>query len=100
VFGKVIEGMEIVRAIERCGSSSGKPSAPIKITKAGEVAPAAAAVKRSAEDSSEHPLAKKMSPAAPEKPAASDPGVRLVLNLVLFSVSSPFLKVITYFSQD
>ena len=86
VFGKVIEGMEVVRAIERCGSDSGKPSVPIKITKAGEVAPAAA--KRAAEDSSEHPVAKKMSPGVPEKPAASDAGLRVTP--LLFSACRRF----------
>ena len=75
VFGKVVEGMDIVRSIERCGSDSGKPSMPIKIIKSGEVVPAPAAVKRSADDSSEHPVAKKMSPGVPEKPAASDSGL-------------------------
>jgi cyclophilin family peptidyl-prolyl cis-trans isomerase len=75
VFGKVVEGLDIVRSIERCGSDSGKPSMPIKITKSGEVVPAPAAVKRSADDSSEHPVAKKMSPGVPEKPAASDSGL-------------------------
>ena len=48
---------------------------PIKIIKSGEVVPAPAAVKRSADDSSEHPVAKKMSPGVPEKPAASDSGL-------------------------
>ena len=76
VFGKVIEGMDIVKAIERCGSDSGKPSMPIKITKSGEVAPAA--VKRAAEESSEHPVAKKMSPGVPEKPVASGTGSQAV----------------------
>ena len=72
VFGKVVQGMDIVRAIERCGSESGKPTMSIKITKAGEVS--SAAVKRSADDSSENPVAKKMSPAAPAKPSAPEAG--------------------------
>ena len=72
MFGKVVEGMDIVKAIERCGSDSGKPSMPIKITKAGEVS--SAAVKRPADDSSENPVAKKMSPGAPAKPSAPDAG--------------------------
>lgn len=37
VFGKVIEGMDIVRKIEACGSSSGKPSKEIKIIDCGEL---------------------------------------------------------------
>ncbi len=69
--------MDIVKAIERCGSASGKPSMAIKITKAGEAAPAA--VKRAAEDGSENPVAKKMSPGVPEKPAASDAGLLTLL---------------------
>jgi len=77
VFGKVIEGMDVVRAIERCGSDSGKPSMAIKIRKSGEVAPPAA-VKRAADDSSEHPVAKKMSPGVPERPAAADSGLVLI----------------------
>jgi hypothetical protein len=64
--------MDIVKAIERCGSDSGKPSMPIKITKAGEVS--TTAVKRSADDSSENPVAKKMSPGIPTKPSASEAG--------------------------
>jgi hypothetical protein len=57
---------------------------PIKITKAGEVA--AASSKRAAEDSSEHPVAKKMSPGVPEKPAASDSGWRICRHVVFLSV--------------
>lgn len=38
VFGRVIEGMEVVRMIERNGSSSGKTSAPIKIENCGQLA--------------------------------------------------------------
>ncbi len=68
--------MDIVKAIERCGSDSGKPSMPIKITKSGEAAPAA--VKRAAEESSEHPVAKKMSPGVPEKPVAAATGLQAV----------------------
>jgi cyclophilin family peptidyl-prolyl cis-trans isomerase len=35
VFGKVIEGMEVVKAIEALGSGSGKPSKTIRIAKSG-----------------------------------------------------------------
>ena len=76
VFGKVVEGLDIVRAIERCGSESGKPSTPVKIIKAGEVVKPA--VKRAADDSSEQSAAKKMSPGVPEKPAVSDAGLPTV----------------------
>jgi cyclophilin family peptidyl-prolyl cis-trans isomerase len=41
VFGKVTDGMDIVRAMEAVGSSSGKTSAEVKIASCGEV-PAAA----------------------------------------------------------
>eukprot|EP01138_Halocafeteria_seosinensis_P008058 gb/GECG01008234.1/.p1 GENE.gb/GECG01008234.1/~~gb/GECG01008234.1/.p1 ORF type:complete len:202 (+),score=26.66 gb/GECG01008234.1/:1-606(+) len=37
VFGKVLEGMDLVRKIEGLGSSSGKPSATIKIADSGEL---------------------------------------------------------------
>lgn len=38
VFGKVIEGMEIVRKVESMGSSSGRTKAPISIVDSGVVA--------------------------------------------------------------
>jgi cyclophilin family peptidyl-prolyl cis-trans isomerase len=41
VFGKVTDGMDIVRAMEAVGSGSGKTSAEVKIASCGEV-PAAA----------------------------------------------------------
>lgn len=37
VFGKVIEGMDVVKAIEKVGSQSGKPSKTVRIAKSGEV---------------------------------------------------------------
>jgi peptidylprolyl isomerase len=37
VFGRVLEGMEVVKAIEQCGSDSGRTSAIIKIVDCGEV---------------------------------------------------------------
>jgi len=37
VFGEVIEGMEVVKAIEDQGSLSGKPKAAVIITASGEV---------------------------------------------------------------
>lgn len=37
VFGQVVEGMDIVRAIEAVGSSSGKPSQQVTIADAGEM---------------------------------------------------------------
>lgn len=40
VFGKVTEGMDVVRAMEAVGSSSGKTSAEVKISASGEVFPA------------------------------------------------------------
>ena len=36
VFGKVIKGMDIVKAIEAVGSRSGTPSQKVSITKSGE----------------------------------------------------------------
>jgi cyclophilin family peptidyl-prolyl cis-trans isomerase len=38
VFGKVTDGMDIVRAMEAVGSGSGKTSAEVKIASCGEVA--------------------------------------------------------------
>merc|ERR1712187_757819 len=37
VFGKVIEGMDIVTKVEAVGSQSGKPSKPVKIKESGEL---------------------------------------------------------------
>ena len=37
VFGQVVDGMDIVKAIEAVGSSSGKPSQQVTIADAGEV---------------------------------------------------------------
>jgi peptidylprolyl isomerase len=37
VFGKVVEGMDVVKAIEAVGSGSGKTSKPVRIAKSGEV---------------------------------------------------------------
>jgi peptidylprolyl isomerase len=37
VFGKVIEGMDVVKAIEKVGSSRGKPQKPVTIVTAGEL---------------------------------------------------------------
>lgn len=37
VFGKVIEGMDVVKAIEGVGSASGKPSTSVRIIKSGEL---------------------------------------------------------------
>lgn len=37
VFGKVLEGMDVVKLIESKGSQSGKPSAQIKISGSGEI---------------------------------------------------------------
>eukprot|EP01032_Pedospumella_encystans_P017535 gene17535-19976_t len=37
VFGKVLEGMDVVKAIEKQGSRSGKPSKEIRIAASGEL---------------------------------------------------------------
>jgi cyclophilin family peptidyl-prolyl cis-trans isomerase len=37
VFGNVVEGMDVVKAIEKAGSASGKTSAKVVITDCGEV---------------------------------------------------------------
>jgi len=37
VFGKVIEGLDIVTAIEKQGSASGTPTKPVTITASGEL---------------------------------------------------------------
>merc|ERR1712228_771478 len=37
VFGSVVEGMNVVKEIERVGSSSGKTSSPIKIEASGQL---------------------------------------------------------------
>merc|ERR1712136_438203 len=37
VFGNVVEGMDVVRQIEKCGSQSGKTSEKIVISASGEL---------------------------------------------------------------
>ena len=37
MFGKVLEGMDVVKAIEKQGSRSGKPSKEIRIAASGEL---------------------------------------------------------------
>eukprot|EP00339_Tiarina_fusa_P019095 CAMPEP_0117047302 /NCGR_PEP_ID=MMETSP0472-20121206/32689_1 /TAXON_ID=693140 ORGANISM="Tiarina fusus, Strain LIS" /NCGR_SAMPLE_ID=MMETSP0472 /ASSEMBLY_ACC=CAM_ASM_000603 /LENGTH=195 /DNA_ID=CAMNT_0004759949 /DNA_START=21 /DNA_END=608 /DNA_ORIENTATION=- len=37
VFGEVLEGMDVVKAIEAVGSQSGKPAKPVKIVNSGEL---------------------------------------------------------------
>merc|ERR1711907_468472 len=37
VFGEVLEGMDIVKAVEAVGSQSGKPSKPVTIVDSGEL---------------------------------------------------------------
>ncbi|KAH9475565.1 cyclophilin peptidyl-prolyl cis-trans isomerase Cyp2 [Psilocybe cubensis] len=37
VFGKVVEGMEVVKAIEKTGTESGRPTAKVTITSSGTV---------------------------------------------------------------
>lgn len=37
VFGKVLEGMDIVKKVETYGSQSGKTSKTVKIAKSGEI---------------------------------------------------------------
>lgn len=37
VFGRVTDGMNVVKAMEACGSQSGKPSKPIKIENCGQL---------------------------------------------------------------
>eukprot|EP00216_Chloropicon_sp_CCMP2111_P003725 CAMPEP_0198234842 /NCGR_PEP_ID=MMETSP1446-20131203/726_1 /TAXON_ID=1461542 ORGANISM="Unidentified sp, Strain CCMP2111" /NCGR_SAMPLE_ID=MMETSP1446 /ASSEMBLY_ACC=CAM_ASM_001112 /LENGTH=203 /DNA_ID=CAMNT_0043915667 /DNA_START=21 /DNA_END=632 /DNA_ORIENTATION=- len=37
VFGKVIEGMDVVYKVEAIGSQSGKPTKQVKVTKSGEL---------------------------------------------------------------
>lgn len=37
VFGKVINGMDIVKNIEKCGSASGTPKKVVKISGCGQV---------------------------------------------------------------
>jgi peptidylprolyl isomerase len=37
VFGKVLEGMNVVKAVEAVGSASGAPSKPVQITDSGQL---------------------------------------------------------------
>ncbi|KAJ3377979.1 hypothetical protein HDU84_008043, partial [Entophlyctis sp. JEL0112] len=50
VFGSVVEGMDVVRAIEKLGSESGKTSKKIVIAKCGEIKEESPVKKRKAED--------------------------------------------------
>eukprot|EP00812_Abedinium_dasypus_P001259 NODE_1151_length_1230_cov_269.444255.p10 GENE.NODE_1151_length_1230_cov_269.444255~~NODE_1151_length_1230_cov_269.444255.p10 ORF type:complete len:63 (-),score=18.67 NODE_1151_length_1230_cov_269.444255:1024-1212(-) len=38
VFGSVVDGMDVVRAIERVGSSGGKTSQPVVVADCGQLA--------------------------------------------------------------
>lgn len=38
VFGKVIDGFDVVKKVEAVGSGSGKPSKEVRIQKSGELA--------------------------------------------------------------
>jgi cyclophilin family peptidyl-prolyl cis-trans isomerase len=49
VFGKVLEGMEVVSAIEAVGSQSGKPAKVVEITASGELKEEASAAEAQAE---------------------------------------------------
>ena len=37
VFGKVIEGLDLVKAVEAQGSQSGKPKKAVRVVKSGEI---------------------------------------------------------------
>ena len=37
VFGQVVQGMDVVKKIEQCGSKSGKPTKKVVITNCGEL---------------------------------------------------------------
>jgi len=37
VFGQVVEGLDVVKAIERVGSQSGKVSAPVVVADCGQL---------------------------------------------------------------
>ncbi|KAG7636906.1 putative peptidylprolyl isomerase [Arabidopsis thaliana] len=37
VFGQVVEGLDVVKAIEKIGSSSGKPTKPVVVADCGEI---------------------------------------------------------------
>lgn len=37
VFGNVVEGMDVVKKIEECGSPSGAPSCSVEISNSGEL---------------------------------------------------------------
>ena len=44
VFGRVLDGMEIVHKIESLGTRSGKPTSMVKVVDCGEIAPASTAI--------------------------------------------------------
>lgn len=37
VFGEVVKGMDVVKKIERCGTSSGKPTQRVEIVHSGSL---------------------------------------------------------------
>merc|ERR1711909_187963 len=39
VFGEVVEGMNVVKAVERQGTQSGRPKQPVTITNSGQLVP-------------------------------------------------------------
>ncbi|EPY27428.1 cyclophilin 11 [Strigomonas culicis] len=78
VFGRVVEGIDVVKRIEKLGSSSGKPSKRVVISDCGEVkaaapkveiAPKKATVPESAKH--DHPIPSKEESAASSSPVAA-----------------------------
>ncbi len=64
IFGKVVEGLDIVTKIEAVGTQSGTPTKPVKVTNSGEVKGSKAQAKKEAV---KKPVVGDSKPATPEK---------------------------------
>jgi len=76
VFGRVVRGMPVVRAIEATGSESGAPVLPVVIVGCGQLLPAV----RSLQPPSPQPPQPQPSPPPPQPQPAAGGGAQLILS--------------------
>eukprot|EP00939_MAST-03C_sp_MAST-3C-sp1_P001222 g1222.t1 len=88
VFGKVVQGMDIVRKMERCGSESGKTKKPVRIYDCGELT----SKKRSKRDEDEtndgNPILEKSSTESPQSLKKAKTSDDRTLPRVFFEIDS------------